>query len=262
MPSDTTLPTSEGLSKPPASPASKPQVVASTKAAGENAALPAPENVVASLRKAATEQQMLPRLRMFSDMPDRGLFLVFVSIGFLLIVGVKTGLWYFGIQGDYSLPIMFAAAIVMITYGVLARRISAVRLRPDRLGDNFYYMGFIFTLASMTAALLQLQGGREVDSLIGSFGVALFSTILGIAGRVVFIQMRTEVEDIEERGRQELLDAASGLRGQLGAAVRDLESFRVGVQQTINERLTENANAFSTMAESQVQQSARRLRRR
>jgi uncharacterized coiled-coil DUF342 family protein len=190
---------------------------------------------------------------MFSDMPDRGLFVVFASVGFLLIVATKTGLWYFGIRGDYSIPIMGAAAAVMITYGVLARRISAVRLRQDRLGDNFYYMGFIFTLASMTAALLQLQGGREVDSLIGSFGVALFSTILGIAGRVVFIQMRTEVEDIEERERQGLLDAASALRGQLGAAVRDLESFRVGVQQTINERLTESANAFSTMAESQVQ---------
>ena len=104
----------------------------------------------------------------------------------------------------------------------------------------------------MSSALVQLQGGREIESLIGSFGIALFSTILGIAGRVVFIQMRTEVEDVEERVRQSLLDAASTLRGQLGAAARDLESFRVGVQQAIEERLSQSADAFTAMTEAQI----------
>jgi hypothetical protein len=189
---------------------------------------------------------------MFSDMPDRGLFVLFVTLGFLVIFGAKTGLWYMGFLGDYSIPIACGAAALMGIYGFLALRISTVRLRPDRLGDNFYYMGFVFTLASMSAALVQLQGGREVDSLIGSFGIALFSTILGIAGRVAFIQMRTEVEDIEERVRQNLLDAAATLRGQLGAGTRDLESFRVGIQQAIHERLTESADAFTLMTREQI----------
>jgi hypothetical protein len=36
-------------------------------------------------------------------------------------------------------------------------------MRLDRLGDNFYYLGFIYTLASLTAALLQLRGGIETN---------------------------------------------------------------------------------------------------
>ena len=253
MPSETTLLTPTDQSKASASSPTRPDVVASAKVAGENAVLSAPPELMAGLRQPTAGQRMLPRLKLFSDMPDRGLFLVFIAIGFLLIVAAKSALWALGMQGDYSIGIASAAALVMVAYGVLARRLPAVRMRPDRLGDNFYYMGFIFTLASMSVALFQLQGGREVDSLIGSFGVALFTTILGIAGRVVFIQMRTEVEDIEERGQQDLLNAASKLRGQLGAAVRDLEAFRVGVQQTINERLAESANSFSAMAQGQVQ---------
>lgn len=228
---------------------------AATRAAGETAALSAPADLRAGLRPPADRRpRLLPRLEMFSDMPDRGLFVLFIFVGFLLIFGAKTALWYLGVPGDYSIEIAIGAAVVMIVYGILARRISAVRLRPDRLGDNFYYMGFIFTLASMSAALVQLQAGREVDSLIGSFGVALFSTILGIAGRVTFTQMRTEVEDIEERERKNLLEAAALLRGQLGAAARDLESFRTGVQQAVHERLSESADAFSKMTVIQVDQ--------
>lgn len=220
---------------------------------GQNAALPAPGEVIERLRAPSSDSRFLRRTRLFSDMPDRGLFVVFVIAGFVLIFGVKTLLWRIGLEGDYSVAIAIGAAALMILYGALAYRMSAVRLRPDRLGDNFYYMGFVFTLASMSAALVQLQGGREVDSLIGSFGIALFSTILGIAGRVAFIQMRTEVEDIEERVRQSLLDAAEMLRGQLGAAARDLESFRTGIQQAVHERLSESADQFSRMAETQVE---------
>lgn len=221
-------------------------------AMGQNAALPTPPDIAESLRKPAPDSRFLPRLILFSDMPDRGLFILFITAGFALIFGVKTLLWSVGIERDYSLVIAVGAAALMALYGILSYRMTAVRLRPDRLGDNFYYMGFVFTLASMSAALVQLQGGREVDSLIGSFGIALFSTILGIAGRVAFIQMRTEVEDIEERVRQSLLEAASILRGQLGAATRDLESFRVGIQQAVHERLTESADKFSAMAEAQI----------
>lgn len=253
MASDTALPSPAETAERPEVPPPRSTATAATHALGEAASLPASGEVMAGLRRDPQQRsRMLPRLKMFSDMPDRGLFVLFIAVGFALIFGAKAGLWYLGVPGDYSFAVACAAAVVMVTYGILAYRMPAVRSRPDRLGDNFYYMGFVFTLASMSAALVQLQAGREVDSLIGSFGVALFSTIFGIAGRVAFIQMRTEVEDIEERGRQGLLDAASMLRGQLGAAARDLESFRTGVQQAIHERLTESADVFSKMAEGQV----------
>jgi len=219
-----------------------------------SAARPASKQVMATLRHAEQpERPFLPRLKMFSDMPDRGLFVIFIAIGFVLIVGVKTYIWRMGIAEHRTLEITVLTAILMIAYGVLAYRVPDVRMRPDRLGDNFYYMGFIFTLASMSAALVQLQSGDEVGALISSFGIALASTILGIAGRVFFVQMRTEVEDIEERVRQDLLAAANELKGQLGAATRDLDSFRTGIQQAIHERFEETATSFSEVLSAQIE---------
>ena len=217
------------------------------------AARPASEPIMSTLRGAdKAEATWLPRLKLFSDMPDRGLFAICVVIGFVIIVGVKTYIWEKQLTDHFTLEITVFTAILMIAYGVLAYRLPDVRLRPDRLGDNFYYMGFIFTLASMSAALVQLQRGDDVGALISSFGIALASTILGIAGRVFFVQMRTEVEDIEERVRQDLLAAAGELKGQLGAATRDLDSFRTGVQQAIHERFEETSKAFSEVLASQT----------
>jgi len=224
-------------------------------AATQTIVQPASEEILRKLRSDNVRRSpMLPRLKMFSDMPDKGLFVAVILAGFALIFGVKTYVWTYARAHDYTLEITIGTAILMIVYGVLAYRIPAVRMRADRLGDNFYYMGFIFTLASMSAALIQLKGGEDVGALIGSFGIALVSTILGIAGRVTFVQMRTEVEDIEERVRQDLLSAANELRGQLGAAVRDLESFRTGAQQAIHERLLESVDAFSVTTREQLVQ--------
>lgn len=224
-------------------------------AATQTVVQPASEEILSNMRRESTRRSpLLPRLKMFSDMPDKGLFVFFIAAGFLLIFGVKTYVWTYARGQDYTPEITIGTALLMIAYGVLAYRIPAVRMRSDRLGDNFYYMGFIFTLASMSAALIQLRTGEDVGALIGSFGIALVSTILGIAGRVTFVQMRTEVEDIEERIRQDLLSAASDLRGQLGAAVRDLESFRTGAQQAIHERLKESVDAFSEAARGQLEQ--------
>lgn len=59
--------------------------------------------------------------------------------------------------------------------------IPAVSLRLDRLGDNFYYLGFIYTLASLSAALVELRTGINSTAILGAFGVALITTIVGIA---------------------------------------------------------------------------------
>ena len=48
-------------------------------------------------------------------------------------------------------------------------------------GDNFYYLGFIYTLASLSAALVELRTGINSTAILGAFGVALITTIVGIA---------------------------------------------------------------------------------
>jgi len=193
----------------------------------------------------------LSRRGFFSDMPDKGLFALFSAVGFGAILAAK-------LYGAGGLGVAAGSVGMLIGYAAVSYRIEFFRLHPDRLGDNCYYMGFLFTLSSLSAALLAVEGGGSgprgalIEALIGSFGVALFSTIGGIALRVLFMQMRREVEDLEEQVRNDLQIAAGLLRDQLGMAVIDLETFRIRTTQVLGERLDEATAGLARGAEAMV----------
>jgi methyl-accepting chemotaxis protein len=200
---------------------------------------PAPSGPARVLDSA---QRKLPRRRFVDDMPDKGLFLLVAVIGFGAILWLKTHNVGSGaiirLSSDH---IALLAVALMLIYGLFAMQITQVRIRPDRLGDNFYYLGFIFTLASLSAALMQFRGGVKVDDLVGSFGIALVTTIVGIVGRVVFLQMRSELDDVEEAVRRDLAATASELKAQLGSTIREFEVFRTTLLQSMTETQQECA---------------------
>jgi methyl-accepting chemotaxis protein len=204
-----------------------------------------PESAVARART-------LPRRRFVSDMPDKGLFALVAVVGFSSILGLKL------YRVDSNIIAGFAV-LAMVVYGAAAYRIPAVNLRLDRLGDNFYYLGFVYTLASMSAALIQLREGADLEALLGSFGIALLTTIVGVAGRVIFVQLRTEIDDIEAAIRRELLEASNDLKAQLSLSLREFETFRTGVRQAASEArmgAEEQINSISNVAAA----AARRIR--
>jgi hypothetical protein len=180
-------------------------------------------------------RSMLPRRLFFDDMPDKGLFAGVAALGFILILILK-------VEALGSELVCALAVALMLAYGAAAYRIPAVRLRLDRLGDNFYYLGFIYTLASLSAALVQMRSGIEIEAVLGNFGVALITTIVGIAGRVVFVQMRSEIDDVEEVIRRDILEAAAALKGQLSGAIQEFDTFRTGLRQITKETLEESAD--------------------
>lgn len=169
-------------------------------------------------------RRTMPRRRFFSDMPDKGLFAAVAVFGFGAILFLKVH----GFDADI---VAGGAVVLMIAYGVVAFQFRKVQLRPDRLGDNFYYLGFIYTLASLSAALLQLRTGARIEDLLGSFGIALFTTIVGVAGRVLFVQMRGDIDEVEDEVRRDLLSASADLRAQLNVTLAEFETFHTGVQQ-------------------------------
>lgn len=204
----------------------------------------------------------LDRRGFFSDTPDKGLFLFVALLGFGLILVIKLGkishFWAHSIEISDSLMAAVCAVVLLMLYAFFAWQVSFFRLHTDRLGDNCYYLGFVFTLASLAAALVEIElyagdRGAVLERLIGSFGVALLSTILGILLRVFFMQMRREVEDLEEDLRHDLQQRAQLLRDQLHQAVIDLESFRLRTRQVLEERLHDTAETFSAAVNAQTQ---------
>jgi hypothetical protein len=195
---------------------------------------PSPSNGLQSDKEYA---RRLPRRQFVNDMPDRGLFGFVAVFGFVIIIALK-------LYGYDASLVAGTAVALMLGYGLIAYRMPQVQLRLDRLGDNFYYLGFIYTLASMSAALLQLQGNvNNIDAVLGSFGIALFTTIVGIAGRVMFVQLRSEIDEVEAEVRRELVETSDALRAQLNQSLREFETFTTSVKQAAEEHLAQSSEA-------------------
>ena len=136
---------------------------------------------------------------------------------------------------------------IMFVYGVLNWR-----GHQAQAGDNLYYLGLLYTLVSLAVSLFEFTPKDEdiesITPIITNFGIAIFSTILGVAGRVFFNQMAqiTDTEEIERVARIKLVKAADDLSDQLSEATRDFSIFRLEMQQIIRDGLYETKEVIDT----------------
>jgi methyl-accepting chemotaxis protein len=129
---------------------------------------------------------------------------------------------------------------VLLLYLATVLSFRRFRLRYDQLGDNCYYLGFLFTLTALSIALYDFKGLKvDISTIVSNFGVALASTILGVLLRVLLSQMREDPMEVEEQSRYELAQASAMLKEELFASVRDMSTFRNLLQQSISESFDE-----------------------
>ncbi len=109
---------------------------------------------------------------------------------------------FFKDESTYSAIFSVLIALIIIAcFGIYYRSRSQTDLR--RAGDNIYYLGLLFTLLSLCFALVQLfllqqdndELRRRTHDLIGNFGIALISTMVGILGRILFQYLSYERND-------------------------------------------------------------------
>ena len=164
-----------------------------------------------------------------SDGPEMAVYIAALIGGSAFICLVKL----FNLLGAWPVVVLSALAITAYAILVLSRREYLVRL--DRYGDNCYYLGLTYTLVSMFVALVKLRPGVAPDELIGAFGIALGSTIVGIIWRLILIQLRSEADDVETQARLELAAASDRLRSQLDHAASRFQSFAFAIQGMVKE---------------------------
>lgn len=168
---------------------------------------------------------------------------------FLFILG-SAGIWF--AKTEFSDPFLATAfpLVLMTLYAVVALATKRYRLREDRVGDNVYYLGFLFTLVSLSHALYKFSSGDPAN-IITNFGIAIFTTIWGLAGRVLFNQMREDPVEYEREARQTLADAVRELRTQLGDVSMEMSLSKRKLVQVMEEGVTEVANsAKNAMSEN------------
>jgi hypothetical protein len=181
---------------------------------------------------------------------DKGVFLATFGIGAAFMVVAKAlGAGQFFVT---TVPLML---MVLYMGGILYFR----RLRVDaaQAGDNLYYLGFLYTLTSLSLALYYFsESAVDKGGIITNFGIALATTILGILLRVVCGQMQHDPIETERQTRMELVELATKLRDDLIVVRGSMDVALVAVQQQAAATLNGYAAQLNGMAGDLVEKTS------
>jgi hypothetical protein len=175
----------------------------------------------------------------------RGLFLAFFVGGAFLILLMKS------LTASPLLAVLLPV-VLMGSYACLLVEWPEVRPRYDFAGDNFYYLGFLYTLISLAISLYQFNTEGATSSIVTNFGLALTSTILGLAGRILLNQPQDE-DEAEARAREDLARVNRRLRAEMEYSIDEFQQFRVEARRVF-EQLDQGVSAAGKALEGQIEQ--------
>jgi hypothetical protein len=140
--------------------------------------------------------------RLVANLPSTFLGFIAVGVGVILAFSV----WFAGPPGGSRHWTMTALVVgLMVVYGVLLWTRSRTAYASDSDGETFYYLGFIYTLATLVASfapLLNSPARPESRHVLGLFGLGLITTFVGLAGRIVFAQTAPGLARPEDDARR------------------------------------------------------------
>lgn len=160
------------------------------------------------------------------------------------------------------------AAGVLITYAVATYFATPLQIEPETIGDNCYYLGFLFTLTSLSVTLyFVVEAGVDrraelIPEVISGFGVALSSTIVGVFLRVFMMQIRVDIVSREKQVRADMDIVARELREEMARGLRQFKSFSIESQQLVREReaaMVQHSDALLDEARIQMRKSTERM---
>jgi hypothetical protein len=135
------------------------------------------------------------------------------------------------------------AALVLVGYAYVAWSRGSLKIEPEAIGDNCYYLGFLFTLSSLGFTLYQMadpspNSGHVVDipQVISGFGVALSSTIVGVFLRVLMMQMRPDFVAKDREVRADINRSFMDFRKNMSGMLSHMKAFAVESVQVTAER--------------------------
>jgi len=159
---------------------------------------------------------------------DRWGFVLFAFLGSVAIVLAK----HIALS---AVVVALGAIALLLSYAYLVHSRGTGKLRSDQAGDNCYYLGLIYTLASLSYAIFTFDPANTATTIVQGFGIALATTIAGLVLRVFFNQSRVDLYEVEDTARLELAQAASRLKTELSQIAVSFSDFGHQTQQIIAE---------------------------
>lgn len=155
--------------------------------------------------------------------------------------------WYF--RSPLILGFIFPIA-VMLAYILIGTYCRNDDVSKEKFADSCYYLGFIFTVTSISVALIDLPNiALQIQDIAVRFGAAMMSTVLGLAVRVGMVTFQKDLNDAIRHAEEGVVEASIKFRDHLGFALERLQSFETAVDQASQlsvERVSLNIERLST----------------
>ncbi|NNH81622.1 methyl-accepting chemotaxis protein [Rhizobium laguerreae] len=164
---------------------------------------------------------------------------------FVLLTMIGSGVIWLGKVWGFDIALITAIPVAMMFLYMTVNMLAGLRVHSEQAGDNLYYMGFIYTLTSLGVSLYKFTGEASIEDVVRNFGIAIISTVTGIALRIFFNQMRRDPADIEKAVRHELAEMTRRVRSELDNSAMEFSSYR----RTSNQMLSEGFEEIARQAE-------------
>ena len=136
----------------------------------------------------------------------------------------------------------------------------------SRLGDEVYYLGLLYTLTSLCAALVSLflldGGERSLDDrtneMVGSFGIALLTTMAGIVMRMPLQRHAANGQATVIRIPHSLAGGSSGRSMEVGSRSVEIEGTTIDLERyafELRRQLQTSTNAFASHTNQTILQA-------
>jgi hypothetical protein len=157
---------------------------------------------------------------------------------------------FIGGQFNSKLLALLGPILLMLGYWALVR--SANTGMPlSVIGDSYYYMGFIFTMFSLVITLLSLSNndGVNINSVVGSFGSALLTTIAGLIMRLATTSFSVQTKEKTKKLEAEIERSLLAFSSQLETLTSEVSSSLTRVHSETQKVLLDSANGYRKVQE-------------
>ena len=166
----------------------------------------------------------------FSQLSVKQLFVVILIGGLIsIITGVVFSSVILSVVIPFSLVFIYAASTI---------RAKHTDLSKAKIGDSCYFLGFSFTLISLSVALINL-GQQEADinirGIVGGFGAALATTLAGLLCRLWFTTLASSFLSSKDKLEEEIESAMRSFSMQLQSLVDEVNMSITTIGATIGD---------------------------
>ena len=125
-----------------------------------------------------------------------------INIRKLFIIVFFIGIFIIFLCGklDYTiLPLVLTIVLMFSYYFIAVYQLNKRKtISNEQFADTNYYLGFLFTLASLSITLINLMHDNNMEMLVSQFGIAIITTLIGLTLRIYTISFTPNEESNRE----------------------------------------------------------------